>query len=439
METEREGLRKAKQDLKKIPLYNGLALSKDLAIAVGNDGLIQVSTVQGMTWETRTTNTEDNFNAVALNGEGSVAIAVGDGGMIQSSGDKGMTWEMRTTNTEDNFNAVALNGEGSVAIAVGNNGMIQSSDDKGMTWEILRITNTKSAPKPGFRPGSKRDDSMRDFNAVALSGDGSIAIAVGDGGMIQVFTAQGKRWTSHDAGTDDDFNAVALSENSTLAIAVGDNGMIRALGDPGKGKWMLVADVTDIDLNMVVIDDSSTGAMAIGSNGRDSSIILKVNKQNGQQFLIEKIAGSERNLQRRKEINSEISEIDKGIHTQKEEKMQLDAEEKDLLDKISKEEITKDTLDWIEINFVRGAILLAVIFLSQHLFGLIRYSLRLASFYDSCRDAFRLSGEKTPLDDASISMLEKILRMRSPKDFDFGRSPPGTMISQAIDSWKANN
>jgi len=501
LEIEREKLEKS------TPLYNGLVRNKELAFVVGDNGLIQVSTDQGMTWKTRVTNTKHDFNAVALSGDGSVAIAVGDNGMIQVSTDKGMTWEARAVNTRRDFNAVALSSDGSVVIAVGDDGMIQVSTDQGMTWGA-RTTNTKrdfnavvlsgdgsvgiavgddgmlyASFNQGrnwepYGPETRNDfnavalsddgkvsiavgdngmiyaffnqgkewksygvETRDDFNAVALNGDGSIAIAVGDNGLIHVYTDQDKQWSPYNRDTNDDFHAVALSNDDTLAIAVGDDGMIFASTDSGKGSWMRLDDVTAIDLEMVVIGDGGVDAMAAGRNRRNSSIILKIEKQNEQQFSVEQIAYDEKNILKEEAIDLEISEIEERIHFQEEKIMRLNESRQTLLENrlllendalLKSEPLVKRRREWLEINFVRGSILLAVIFLSQHLFGLIRYNLRLASFYDSCRDAFRLSGEKTPLDDASISRLEKILRMLSPKDFDFGRSPPSTMVSQFL-------
>jgi hypothetical protein len=68
--------------------------------------------------------------------------------------------------------------------------------------------------------------------------------------------------------------------------------------------------------------------------------------------------------------------------------------------------------------FTRFASVLVVLFLTQILVGLYRYSMRLSAFYDSRADMLELADA-----DIDLSHLDKVSEVISPERYDFGKTP----------------
>jgi len=160
---------------------NGVAWSGSLFVAVGNGGTVWTS-VDGITWTSRTTPDTTHMNGVAWSG--SLFVAVG-GDAVWTSPD-GINWTSRTTPVYAFMYAVTWSG--SLFVAVGYDGTALTSPD-GITW-TSRTT-----------PGT---DRMR-----GVTWSGSLFVAVGDGGTV---------WTSVDETTDTGtlvLNTVVLPSTAT--------------------------------------------------------------------------------------------------------------------------------------------------------------------------------------------------------------------------------
>jgi len=210
---------------------NGVALSADgdIAVAVGDKGTILVWTKQDNMW-TSVSDPDDSridFEAVALRRDGNetTVVAVGEDGAIRrftrtktsdKKPDDNANWEKvddDESRTAD-FNAVALSGDGKIAIAVGRRGAIRFSTDGGGTWK-------DAASKVGNH-----------FRAVKIIGDGNrvIAVVAGDDGNIVISEYKGETWTFRDSRTASDLNAIASAGNA--AVVVGENATIFRLSPP---------------------------------------------------------------------------------------------------------------------------------------------------------------------------------------------------------------
>ena len=108
---------------------------------------------------------------------------------------------------EFRFYDVAVNPKDGTAIAVG-------SDSSILTFLLSKVDAYS---------GSTRDD----LYSVAFSGDGNVAAAVGENGLILVSTNNGKSWTARTGISENAFNEVALSQDGKTIAAVGDRGLIR--------------------------------------------------------------------------------------------------------------------------------------------------------------------------------------------------------------------
>ena len=238
-----------------------------ITIAVGRQGVIRVSTDDGVSWEDTSGGMWRKLNAVAFSGGCRVAIAVGRGGVIRVSTNGGYTWDTRESQTGNRFNDIALSRDGETAIAVGDRGVIRFSDDGGETWE---------------NPGNV---TRQDVNGVALSRDGDTAVAVGGDNLIRVFTKQdgewiqGKDWTDDEdnnawtrsgGSKRDDFEAVALGSDGKSAVVVGDDGAILFSADvrTGDGGWSRETGRKDSgDFKDVAISENGKTAVAVGRRG----------------------------------------------------------------------------------------------------------------------------------------------------------------------------
>lgn len=98
-------------------------------LAVGDSGTI-LSSTDGITWTSHTSNTTNNLNGVT---RGNFYIAVGDGGKILTSAD-GNTWTSITTSPPTTANLRQVTSFGSIIVAVGDGGTIVTSIDSGTTW-----------------------------------------------------------------------------------------------------------------------------------------------------------------------------------------------------------------------------------------------------------------------------------------------------------------
>ena len=76
-----------------------------------------------------------------------------------------------------------------------------------------------------------------------------------------------------------------------------------------------------------------------------------------------------------------------------------------------------------QTNSLRVAVLLVVMFLSQHLISLARYDIRVAAFYLARRDALSLFMQETLLSWSSTEEFERLTSTLSPDGLDFWRPP----------------
>lgn len=101
-------------------------------IAVGNNGVILLSNIDGSSWAAQNPGQDaatQSFNAVASNGL-DVVVTVGTNGAILAS-DTGVRWDVVPSTTNNNLNDVTW--DGSQFVAVGSNDTILTSPD-GMEW-----------------------------------------------------------------------------------------------------------------------------------------------------------------------------------------------------------------------------------------------------------------------------------------------------------------
>lgn len=172
--------------------------------------------------------------------------------------DRGVAWVQRTTGTLARLNAVVSTGPGSLAVAVGEGGLILSSHDGGITWQP-EVSGT--------------DRSLR---GVAWSG-GRFA-AVGEDGTL-VWSDDGHAWSPATGGVPlHDLEDVAWS--GTRFVAVGEavlTDSLHVLTSPDGATWS-AGEASFPGRELRAVTWSGNEFLAVGkqgATGTDSSLVVR--------------------------------------------------------------------------------------------------------------------------------------------------------------------
>jgi hypothetical protein len=146
--------------------------------AVGEGGHIAVSRDGGATWKVTVPSGHQStvFGAIAFDRSGAGVVA--SGGLLLVTGDGGRSWHSPTfvgPGPAAQIRDLAM--AGSLAVAVGDAGVIVTSDDSGVTWHQV--------PSP----------TSADLVAVAIAGDGTVVAGASNG---TVLTGKGDAWAVAD-------------------------------------------------------------------------------------------------------------------------------------------------------------------------------------------------------------------------------------------------
>lgn len=268
-----------------------VAISADgqRAVAVGEDGVILISSNSGESWTAQTSGTAITLYGVSISGNGKRAVAVGDDSTILISVDSGISWEQKMRGTRV-LSGVSISEDGMHVIAVGTMGEILTSLDGGISWKVRKGGGTRKLSDISLSGNGKRavavgDDgtilTSRDgginwgqqvsrtnssISSVSLSGDGQRAIAVGDDGTILVSGADLFSWTAQTSGTKKHLLAVSLSVDGQRAVAVGEGGVIMTSRDGGLS-WAARSRSTTDGLFAVSVSGDGKYAIAISAFG----------------------------------------------------------------------------------------------------------------------------------------------------------------------------
>lgn len=177
------------------------------SVAVGNDGVIVVSTDGGATWplaqDVPRSRVANKLTRVRT-GEGGMAVAVGEMGAVLVTRDYGKTWSRMRGEQDVAWNDVAIL-PGGRFLLVGEFGKMAASGDGGATWnDVVSSVNTS-------------------LMAVAFRDD-THGVAVGLEGVVLVTRDGGRRWDRGDTGVHDHLLDVAWDAAGKRWVGCGNLG-----------------------------------------------------------------------------------------------------------------------------------------------------------------------------------------------------------------------
>ena len=298
------------------------------------------------------------------------------------------------SDNEPTFEAVAISRDGGTAVIVGDDGAILVVEN---IFSDIGTYRYKSRP-------SDRDD----FVSVAFSGDEQTVIAVGRRGGIQFSTDGGGTWRSGTSNVSNRLQDVALNDNGSAAAVVGYDGTILISGNAG-ATWTFRDSRTAARLYAVEFGYGAGRKHAVAV-GRDSTIFQLeapgwdvVPVLSPEDITEVFLAGSDKRASQsaRHNVKTEIREW--------------------------------STAYLVNLNVIRGGVVMILLFMAHYLTSLSRYCLRLAAFYDARQDAVRLMGleNETPSPE-NAKELEQMMHALTPYGLDFGRSSR-TMMGMAME------
>ena len=412
---------------------SSVAFSEDCetGLVVGNKGTI----MRYVNDELRSSesHTEDNFEGVAIGADGRRAVAVGLNGTVRTSGNGGQEWADSGNIVGEHLNAVAVSRDESVVAVVGDERVVAyslESGDRG-TWE---------------RADAQRGRERSDFADVAFAGN-ERGVAVGDDGLISIFS---KGTWSEPSGPQvkelkANFEAVAISEDGTRAIAVGKRGQAWISIGGALTDWSKTETLVGQDLNDVAVSEDGRSAIAVGDSGR----ILVFSLLDGTWCAADSRTG--RRLRAVDFTGQGDTAVAVGDAGDRATVLKIDARRCD--DNVTRLEVEMPLVEvgreasqrgdqevdpdlefavlYLVVTVVRVAAVLVFLIMVWQLISLIRYHLRLAAFYEGRGDAILMTNPKALPQSDDIESFERLAKAATPEDVDFERTPRG-LVGDAL-------
>ncbi|MEN9574272.1 MAG: Hemolysin, plasmid [Verrucomicrobiota bacterium] len=251
--------------------------------AVISGGLIYTSTDSGVTWTPQYAADSRAWTSIASSADGTRLAAAVSGGGIYTSDDSGATWTLQTAaGTSRSWGAIASSADGSQLVASGYFVAVYRSTDYGVTWNSVRsaaqygpITSSSDGTKlaivnMGGGPVYTSSDSGATWTAgsgtggnlypMAGSADGTkLVTAAAQNGTIYTSVNSGTNWTSRESIRT--WNALASSADGTKLVAAVQNGLIYTSSDSGV-TWTARSAAGSRNWNAVVISADGSKILA---------------------------------------------------------------------------------------------------------------------------------------------------------------------------------
>jgi hypothetical protein len=201
-------------------VWINMAASADgsfMAGVVNASAAVYASTDYGHNWSA-SGSTAYTYRSVACSSDGSHLIAGQfSNGSIYYSTNYGANWNSGSTPNSGNWFGLAMSANGSNAVAVAYGGGIYTSTNGGASWRA----QTSGLPTSAY------------WESVASSADGSNLVAVATNNLLYTSANAGFNWTSQTVGGSHYWAGVASSADSTKLVAVAYGGGIFTSANSG--------------------------------------------------------------------------------------------------------------------------------------------------------------------------------------------------------------
>ena len=188
-----------------------------------------------------------DLRAIACKGA-EQAVVAGAGGVVLTTYDGGREWQRLDVPNAPELRAVALSA--STLGYVAGDGVVLRSEDDAHSWDLLPIaahdwtavTTTAAGTTVLLASAAGELFRLQDteltrvyagsvaLRGVAITPDGSEAVAVGDAGLLLLSSDGGLQWAPEPLTTARDLHAVRISGDASLIVAVGAAGTVVRLG-----------------------------------------------------------------------------------------------------------------------------------------------------------------------------------------------------------------
>ena len=223
--------------------------------AAGAGGTIAHTTDGGATWSAQSARTGSTLRAVRFSSPTDGVVA-GDAGTLGYTRDAGATWTLVAPVTTATLRAAAVAPSAGLTFVAGDDGTVLRSSDGGATWastlvpgapsltgiasdvsaNALVTVDTTGAIWSSLRRGSSHfavvATAPAPLEAISVSDDGALGVAVGAQGTVMVSAAGA--WTGARSGTGADPHAVVVMDSASDRVyAAGESGTLLSSADRG--------------------------------------------------------------------------------------------------------------------------------------------------------------------------------------------------------------
>ncbi len=184
-------------------------------IAVGEDGLAEVSNNSGLSWYAEATGTNKRLLGISCVSS-SACIAVGDKGIIIRTADDGITWQRVRSGTSEGLTGISC-ANSTTCIISGQLGSIFRSIDAGASWKLEESFEAELTSVSCFR---------------VLCAALSLRVSLDSPAQAFVSNDSGSSWLGESLSQDVNFYGVSCY-NKHSCYAVGDQGTFERTTDYG--------------------------------------------------------------------------------------------------------------------------------------------------------------------------------------------------------------
>jgi photosystem II stability/assembly factor-like uncharacterized protein len=183
-------------------------------VVAGDAGTLGYTRDGGATWTLLPAVTSATLRAAAVAPSAGLTFVAGDGGTVLKSTDGGATWASTLVPGAPSLTGIASDAAAARVVAVDASGSIWSSADTGAHFALVA-----TAPAP--------------LEAISVSRDGALGVAVGGQGVVLVGAADGT-WAAARSGTTSDLHAIVVMDSAANHVyAAGESGTLLSSGDRG--------------------------------------------------------------------------------------------------------------------------------------------------------------------------------------------------------------